>query len=77
MWLPMVVHSPPLMTPIFFTERMVKNRSLSALSFQFLFIIGIGLDDRQPLAFKLVAVIAVNTVVEIMLGSQTSQDGNW
>jgi hypothetical protein len=29
------------MTPMFFTERIVKNRSLSALSFQFLlFIVG-------------------------------------
>lgn len=39
MWLPMVVHSPPLMTPMFLTDRMVKKRSLSALSFQFLFIL--------------------------------------
>lgn len=35
-WLPIVTHSEPLMTPIFFTERIVKNRSLSARSFQFL-----------------------------------------
>lgn len=39
MWLPMVVHSAPLMTPMFLTERMVKNKSLSALSFQFLFML--------------------------------------
>lgn len=41
MWLPIVVHSEPLITPIFFTDRMVKNKSLSARSFQFLlFMIG-------------------------------------
>lgn len=32
----MVVHSAPLMIPMFFTDKMVKKRSLSALSFQFL-----------------------------------------
>ena len=42
MWLPMVVHSLPLMTPMFLTDKMVKNRSLSARSFQFLFILGQG-----------------------------------
>lgn len=44
MWLPMVVHSAPLITPMFLTERIVKNRSLSALSFQFLFILDLDLD---------------------------------
>lgn len=39
MWLPIVTHSEPLMTPIFLTDKMVKNRSLSARSFQFLFIV--------------------------------------
>lgn len=39
MWFPMVVHSLPLMTPMCFTDRMVKKRSLSARSFQFLFIV--------------------------------------
>jgi uncharacterized membrane protein len=34
--LPMVTHSEPLMTPIFFTDNIVKKRSLSARSFQFL-----------------------------------------
>ncbi len=38
MWLPIVVHSAPLMTPMFLTLRIVKNRSLSARSFQFLFM---------------------------------------
>jgi hypothetical protein len=36
MWLPIVVHSEPLMTPIFLTDKIVKKRSLSARSFQFL-----------------------------------------
>lgn len=40
MWLPIVVHSVPLMMPMFFTDSMVKNRSLSARSFQFLFMAG-------------------------------------
>lgn len=30
MWFPMVVHSEPLMTPMFLTDRIVKNKSLSA-----------------------------------------------
>ena len=38
MVLPMVIHSEPLMTPMFFTLSIVKKRSLSALSFQFLFM---------------------------------------
>lgn len=37
--LPMVVHSAPEITPMFLTDRMVKKRSLSALSFQFLFML--------------------------------------
>lgn len=35
-WLPIVIHSEPLMTPMFLTDKMVKNRSRSALSDQFL-----------------------------------------
>lgn len=30
MWFPMVVHSEPLMTPMFLTDSIVKNKSLSA-----------------------------------------------
>ena len=39
MWLPMVVHSAPLMMPMALTDRIVKKRSRSARSFQFLFIV--------------------------------------
>lgn len=39
MWLPMVVHSAPLMIPMALTDRIVKKRSRSARSFQFLFIV--------------------------------------
>lgn len=34
------------MTPMFLTDRMVKKRSLSARSFQFLFIVGRNERDR-------------------------------
>lgn len=51
MWLPMVVHSAPLMTPMFLTDSMVKNKSLSALSFQFLFIVTLS-DSSEPLRLE-------------------------
>lgn len=50
-WLPMVVHSAPLMTPMFFTDKIVKNRSLSARSFQFLLFMARrrdGLERGKP-----------------------------
>lgn len=37
--MPMVVHSAPLMMPMALTDRIVKKRSRSARSFQFLFIV--------------------------------------
>src|SRR3569833_2558856 len=57
-WLPIVVHSLPLMTPMFLTDRMVKNRSLSARSFQFLFILDGSAGEVSSMARRLYGVIS-------------------
>lgn len=49
MWLPMVVHSAPLMMPMALTDRIVKKRSRSARSFQFLFIVAGSRDRRSEI----------------------------
>lgn len=71
----MAVHSDPLMTPMFLMERMVKKRSLSALSFQFLFIAKATRLGRNQ------SIIAVKTLwsyclrVQIVIGKEIVRDG--